>query len=140
MRFLAIIPARFGSTRFPGKALAPLLGKPLIQRVYEQARQVQGLQDIYVATDDERIKDCVEGFGGRADWSLIAALKLRTGLPVIGNGDIVCPADALQMLDQTGCDAVMMGRAAIGAPWLFGQINACLRGDAVVEPNLEGRH
>ncbi|MEJ2093027.1 MAG: 3-deoxy-manno-octulosonate cytidylyltransferase [Syntrophobacterales bacterium] len=66
MRFLAIIPARYESTRFPGKALAPLLGKPLIQRVYEQARQVKGLHDIFVATDDERIKDCVEGFGGRA--------------------------------------------------------------------------
>ena len=66
MGLLAIIPARYGSTRFPGKALAPLLGKPLIQWVHEQARLVQGLNDIYVATDDARIRDCVEGFGGQA--------------------------------------------------------------------------
>jgi 3-deoxy-manno-octulosonate cytidylyltransferase (CMP-KDO synthetase) len=66
MRPLALIPARYGSTRFPGKALADLLGKPLIQWVYEQARLVQGLHDIFVATDDERIKKCVEDFGGQA--------------------------------------------------------------------------
>lgn len=80
-----------------------------------------------------------QGFGGRADWSLIAALKQRTGLPVIGNGDIVCPADARRMLVQTGCDAVMVGRAAIGAPWIFQQIDACLKGEAVIEPALEER-
>lgn len=66
MRHFALIPARYGSTRFPGKALAELLGKPLIQWVYEQTRLVQGLHDIFVATDDIRIKDCVEGFGGQA--------------------------------------------------------------------------
>lgn len=61
-----LIPARYGSTRFPGKPLALVLGKPLIQWVYEQARQVPGLAGICVATDDSRIKDCVEGFGGQA--------------------------------------------------------------------------
>jgi 3-deoxy-manno-octulosonate cytidylyltransferase (CMP-KDO synthetase) len=65
-KIFALIPARYGSTRFPGKALAPLLGKPLIQRVYEQAQKVPELDGLYVATDDERIRDCVEGFGGRA--------------------------------------------------------------------------
>ena len=60
-----LIPARYGSTRFPGKPLAPVLGKPLIQWVYEQARQVPGLAGICVATDDTRIRDCVEGFGGQ---------------------------------------------------------------------------
>lgn len=66
MPIMALIPARFGSTRFPGKALADILGKPLIQRVYEQALLIQGLQDIYVATDDDRIRAAVEDFGGRA--------------------------------------------------------------------------
>lgn len=61
-----LIPARYGSTRFPGKPLALVLGKPLIQWVYEQARQVPGLAGICVATDDTRIKDSVEGFGGQA--------------------------------------------------------------------------
>ncbi len=66
MKIIALIPARFGSTRLPGKALAPILGKPLIQWVYEQAAQVRELDGLWVATDDERIKACVEGFGGRA--------------------------------------------------------------------------
>ena len=64
MKFIAIIPARFASTRFPGKPLAMLGGKPVIQRVYEQAVSV--LDEAYVATDDERIFQTVTGFGGRA--------------------------------------------------------------------------
>ena len=64
MKFIAIIPARYASTRFPGKPLAILGGKPVIQRVYEQAVSV--LPEAYVATDDERIFQAVESFGGRA--------------------------------------------------------------------------
>ena len=64
MKFIAIIPARYASTRFPGKPLAMLGGKPVIQRVYEQAVSVLG--EAYVATDDERIFQTVTGFGGRA--------------------------------------------------------------------------
>ncbi len=61
---MAIIPARYASTRFPGKPLAVLGGKTVIQRVYEQVSSI--LDEVYVATDDQRIYDCVEGFGGRA--------------------------------------------------------------------------
>lgn len=64
MRYIAIIPARYASTRFPAKPLALLGGKPVIQRVYEQVKKV--LTDVVVATDDERIYKTVEGFGGRA--------------------------------------------------------------------------
>ena len=64
MTFTAIIPARYASTRFPGKPLAVLGGKTVIQRVYEQASCV--LSEVYVATDDERIFSCVESFGGKA--------------------------------------------------------------------------
>lgn len=64
MRFIGIIPARYASTRFPGKPLAMLGGKPVIRRVYEQAASV--LPDVCVATDDERIARAVEEFGGRA--------------------------------------------------------------------------
>ena len=64
MRFIAIIPARYASTRFPGKPLAILGGKSVIQRVCEQVSQV--LDDVYVATDDDRIFQAVEAFGGRA--------------------------------------------------------------------------
>ena len=64
MRFIGIIPARYASTRFPGKPLAMLGDKPMIQRVYEQARKA--LDEVVVATDDERIYQAVEQFGGRA--------------------------------------------------------------------------
>ena len=64
MKFIGIIPARYASTRFPGKPLAMLGGRTVIQRVYEQATAV--LEEAYVATDDERIFQCVEQFGGRA--------------------------------------------------------------------------
>lgn len=64
MKFIAVIPARYASTRFPGKPLAVLGGKTVIQRVYEQAVSI--LPEAYVATDDERILQAVEAFGGRA--------------------------------------------------------------------------
>ena len=67
MNFLAIIPARYASTRFPGKPLARLGGKPVIQRVYEQVAGV--LDDAVVATDDERIRDAVRAFGGRVEMT-----------------------------------------------------------------------
>ncbi|NDV58576.1 3-deoxy-manno-octulosonate cytidylyltransferase [Bacteroides sp. 519] len=63
MKFLAIIPARYASTRFPAKPLAVLGGKPMIQRVYEQV--LGAFEDVYVATDDERIENVVLGFGGK---------------------------------------------------------------------------
>ena len=63
MKFVGIIPARYASTRFPGKPLAILGGKPVIQRVYEQVSKV--LENVYVATDDNRISDAVEAFGGK---------------------------------------------------------------------------
>lgn len=64
MDYIAIIPARYGSSRFPGKPLAMLGGKPIIQRVYE--RVSESFQHVFVATDDERISQCVENFGGHA--------------------------------------------------------------------------
>ena len=64
MKFIGIIPARYASTRFPGKPLAMLGGKTVIQRVYEQVTGVLG--EAWVATDDERIRQAVEAFGGRA--------------------------------------------------------------------------
>lgn len=62
MQFIGIIPARYASTRFPGKPLADICGKPMIQHVYEQAKKV--LDTVIVATDDQRIYDCVQAFGG----------------------------------------------------------------------------
>jgi 3-deoxy-manno-octulosonate cytidylyltransferase (CMP-KDO synthetase) len=64
VKVVALIPARYGSTRFPGKPLALLRGKPMIQHVYEHTRLVRGLAQVMVATDDERIAQTVRGFGG----------------------------------------------------------------------------
>jgi 3-deoxy-manno-octulosonate cytidylyltransferase (CMP-KDO synthetase) len=66
MRALGIIPARFASSRFPGKPLIDLCGKPMIQRVYEQALKAECLDEVWVATDDARIAQVVRAFGGRA--------------------------------------------------------------------------
>lgn len=64
MKSIGIIPARYGSSRFPGKPLADMGGKPMIQRVYEQVKKA--LNEVWVATDDERILKAVENFGGKA--------------------------------------------------------------------------
>ncbi|MEH6579626.1 MAG: 3-deoxy-manno-octulosonate cytidylyltransferase [Amphritea sp.] len=66
MNTVIVIPARFGSSRLPGKPLADLLGKPMIQHVYERACQVQDIESVIVATDDERVFDAVLKFGGKA--------------------------------------------------------------------------
>ena len=63
---VGIIPARYLSTRFPGKPLADIAGKSMIRRVYEQSTKASGLQNVYVATDDDRIFNEVVGFGGKA--------------------------------------------------------------------------
>ncbi len=60
-------------------------------------------------------------FSGTADWSHIAALKERLSIPLVGNGDVRSPEDALRMKQATGCDAVMIGRGALGRPWIFSQ-------------------
>ena len=78
-----------------------------------------------------------QGFGGRADWGLIAEIKKRTALPIIGNGDITSAVEARRMLDETGCDAVMIGRAAIGNPWIFSETVALLAGG---EPPTHSMH
>ncbi|MCP4499283.1 MAG: tRNA dihydrouridine synthase DusB [Deltaproteobacteria bacterium] len=60
-----------------------------------------------------------QGYAGKADWSLIRAMKQAVKMPIIGNGDVVTVKDAHAMFEETGCDAVMIGRGALGNPWIF---------------------
>lgn len=78
-------------------------------------------------------------YSGQADWSLIADLKRTLDIPVLGNGDIREPADFLRMMEQTGCDGVLVGRAAVTNPWIFKQADALRRGELVPRVTLEER-
>ncbi|MCW3096016.1 MAG: tRNA-U20-dihydrouridine synthase [Chthonomonadaceae bacterium] len=82
----------------------------------------------------------VQGHTGDADWNLIREIKQAVSKPVVGNGDIKCPQDAARMFAETGCDGVMIGRAAIGNPWIVRDTVHYLRtGDLLPPPSLEER-
>jgi tRNA-dihydrouridine synthase B len=81
-----------------------------------------------------------EKFTGRAHWEVIGQVKQATSLPVIGNGDVKTPEDALRMVTETGCDGVMVGRGSFGNPWLFGRAQRLLDGlDPGPEPTPRER-
>ena len=88
---------------------------------------------------------CIHGrtrqqmYSGQADYAAIAAIKRQVRIPVMANGDVSTPADALRALDETACDGLMIGRGAMGNPWLFGQIGQALRGEPVVPETREQR-
>jgi nifR3 family TIM-barrel protein len=84
-------------------------------------------------------RTATQGFRGKADWSLIANIKKKLAIPVIGNGDIEKPHDAIRMKRETDCDALMIGRAAIGNPWIFSQVLALLGGNEITCPDLSQR-
>lgn len=73
-------------------------------------------------------------YEGKADWSIIADVKQAVKVPVFGNGDIFTVADGLRMLEQTGCDGLMIGRGADGNPWLLTALAAALRGEPLPQP------
>lgn len=74
-----------------------------------------------------------QGYGGNANWDIIREVKQNVTIPVIGNGDVIDGPSAKQMLDDTGCDAVMVGRAALGNPWIFQEINQYLKDGTTLE-------
>jgi len=80
-----------------------------------------------------------QGYSGRADWTRIAEVKDAVKIPVIGNGDVTTPEEAIEMVRQTGCDAVMIGRAASSNPWIFRQIREYLEQGSYYVPTEDDR-
>lgn len=77
-------------------------------------------------------------YSGKADWDIIKKVKEKVRIPVIGNGDIKNPEDAKKMFDFTGCDAVMIGRGALGNPWIFGRtVHFLETGEMLPEPTIQ---
>jgi tRNA-dihydrouridine synthase B len=82
----------------------------------------------------------MQGYSGKADWTIIAAAKQAVKIPIIGNGDVQCPEDAARMVHETKCDAVMIGRAAATNPWIFLQMQEFQQKGSYSIPSEEDRH
>lgn len=74
-----------------------------------------------------------QGYSGKADWNIIKQVKENVSIPVIGNGDIVDIYSAKKMLEETGCDAIMIGRAALGNPWIFKEVNEYIENNKIID-------
>lgn len=76
-------------------------------------------------------------YEGKADWSIIRKVKENISIPLIGNGDVMCAEDGIRMMEETGCDLVMVARGALGNPWIFRDLNCLYRGEAKPAPSSD---
>jgi nifR3 family TIM-barrel protein len=139
-RFFRVVKACVEASRYPVSVKLRLgLGEDSIT-VLENALAAQDAGASLLTVHPRTARD---GYGGKARWEYIALVKERVRVPVCGNGDIAAPSDAVRMVRETGCDAVMIGRAAIGNPWLIRETVRALseypEQTAAEEPSLEER-
>jgi 3-deoxy-D-manno-octulosonate cytidylyltransferase len=118
MKIVAVIPARYASTRFPGKPLTEVCGKTMIERVYEQATEIAGIGRVIVATDDERIMTVVNGFGGNS---------VMTGRECASGTDRV--AEAVKDIDADAVINVQGDQVILDSNALAGLVECMARGE-----------
>ena len=120
------------------EAMCRVTGKPVTVKIRSgwDAESVNAVEVARVLESAGAAMICVHGrtrdqfYSGRADWEIIAQVKAAVKIPVIGNGDVLSYADAVRMTERTGCDYVMIGRGALGNPWIFG--GPCAGGSGAV--------
>lgn len=127
-------------------AMAKILEKPVTVKIRKGfgAEDANAVEIAKIVEDSGGAAVAVHGrtreqyYSGTADWDIIRRVKEAVSIPVIGNGDIFEPEDAKRMLDETGCDGVMLARGVRGNPWLFRQTKAYLQtGEKLPKPPME---
>jgi len=136
-RIAAIVEAMSAATPLPVTAKIRLGWDGNSRNVVEVARALEAAGASAVAI---HARTRAEKFEGMAHWDMIGEAKAAVGIPVIGNGDVRSAEDAVRMLRLTGCDGVMLGRAAFGDPWVFRRIRALIeRGETLPPPSAAER-
>jgi nifR3 family TIM-barrel protein len=136
-RIERIVRAMADATALPVTAKIRLGWDGDNRNVVEVAKALEGAGARAVAI---HARTRAEKFEGHAHWDMIGEAKRAIGIPVIGNGDVRNADDAIRMLRETGCDGVMLGRAAFGDPWVFRRIRAMIeRGEALPPPTAQER-
>jgi len=136
-RIERIVAGMVEASRVPVTAKIRLGWDGNSRNVVEVSRALEGAGAAAVAI---HARTRAEKFEGTAHWDMIGEAKRAVGIPVIGNGDVRDPGDALRMLETTGCDGVMMGRAAFGDPWVFRRTHAAwARGESLPLPTARER-
>ena len=133
----AIVRAMAGASALPVTAKIRLGWDGDSRNVIEVCQALEGAGAKAVAI---HARTRAEKFEGQAHWDMIGEAKAAVRVPIIGNGDVRTPEDALRMLETTGCDGVMLGRAAFGDPWVFKRVRALAeRGESLALPTAEER-
>ena len=127
-------------------AVSKAIQKPVTAKIRKgfTMEHVNAPEIAYIAQESGAAAVAVHGrtrsqyYTGKADWDIIRQVKEKLSIPVIGNGDIFEPEDAVHMMQQTGCDAVMIGRGIQGNPWLFGRtLHYMNTGELLPKPGVE---